>query len=248
MSLHNRFSKEEWEARVNLAACGRLLDYFGLAEMTNNHISTRVPGKKNQILLNNHNYFMEEISASNILKIDLDGNIVEGPKDGLSNAAFVLHSGIYKTRPDVNAIVHTHTNAGMAVSALDCGLLPLFQHSFDFYMKVAYHDYAGSASEFEDEERVVSDLGPHRAMIMHNHGLLSCGVEVSHAFNLMFRLDKCCRAQIMALATGETLHEVAPDVRMSTKAFFTERANFSGARSWPGHLRRLDRIDASYRQ
>lgn len=247
MSVQDQCSDNEWAARVDLAACGRLLDYYKLTEMTNNHISTRVPGEKNHILVNDYNYFFEEISASNLLKIDLDGNVVTGPKDGLSNAAYVLHSGLYKARADINAVAHTHTNPGIATSANQCGLLPIFQNSFDFYQMIAYHDYVGSASEFEDTKIVVEDLGPHKAMIMHNHGLLTVGGEVSEAFSLMYRLDKCCRAQNMALATGQKIHEVSPEIKSKTYNYKFNRGNFGGRRSWPGHIRRLDRHDPSYK-
>ncbi len=247
MSVRDQCSKAEWDARVELAACGRLLDYYGLTEMTNNHISTRVPGEKNHILVNSHYYFFEEITASNILKIDLDGNVITGPKEELSNAAYVLHSGLYKARKDINAVAHTHTNPGMATSTNQCGLLPIFQNSFDFYQMVAYHEYAGSASEFEDTAVVVNDLGPHKAMIMHNHGLLTVGGEVSEAFSLMYRLDKCCRAQNMALATGAEIHEVSPEIKEKTHMYKVNRGNFGGRRSWPGHLRRLEKLDPSYK-
>ncbi|MEX2450987.1 MAG: class II aldolase/adducin family protein [Rhodospirillales bacterium] len=247
MSIQDRVSPEEWKARVNLAACYRLVDYYGMSDMTGTHITVRVPGTHDEFLINDSNLFFEECTASSLIKIDIKGNVLDGSNGLVNKAGYVIHSAIHEARHDVDCVLHTHTVPGMAVSALECGLLPLFQHSFDFYLKTSYHDYEGVAVNEDEKQRLVADLGENYALILRNHGLLTCGRNVAEAFSLMFRMNKACEAQLYALSTREEIHEVAPKVRVETSNFMKGRNTFVHDRSWAGHLRRLDRIDPTYK-
>ena len=247
MVSRDKVSSEEWEARVNLAACYRLVNHYGMTDMTGTHITVRVPGTEDQFLINDSNLFFEECTASSLIKIDLDGKVLDGSNGLVNKAGYVIHSAIHAARHDVECVLHTHTVPGMAVSALECGLLPLFQTSFDFHLKTSRHEYEGVAVDEDEKERLVEDLGENMALILYNHGLLTCGRNIPEAFSLMFRMNKCCEAQLMALSTGEKLHEVDPDVAYQTSMFMKNRKTFVHDRSWAGHLRRLDRIDPSYK-
>ena len=174
-SIRERVSPAEWEARVQLAAAYRLTEMYGMTEMTANHISCRVPGEEGQFLINPYGMLYEEITASSLLKIDLDGNILLNATEfGVNRAGFVIHSAIHAARHDVDCVAHTHTPAGMAVSAMECGLLPIAQTTMRF-LHVAYHDFEGIADDEGERERLVADLGNNDAMILRNHGLLVCG-------------------------------------------------------------------------
>src|SRR3954452_24250666 len=171
-SVRDQVSAEEWETRVNLAACYRLMHEYGMTEMIANHISARVPGTHDQFLLNPYGLLYEEMDASSLIKVDLDGNVLFNATDySVNTAGFVIHSAVHMARHDVDCVAHTHTPAGMAVSAMECGLLPLAQTSMRF-LHTAYHDFEGIADDVGERERLVADLGNHEAMILRNHGLL----------------------------------------------------------------------------
>lgn len=242
-------SEEEWKARVDLAAAYRLIAHFGMADLIYNHITTRVPGSHNEFLINPYGMMYEEITASCLIKIDLEGNILlnADPAYTVNQAGYVIHSAIHSARPDVDCIIHTHTRAGMAVSALECGLLPISQTSMRFG-NVAYHEYEGVAIELDERERLIADLGTADVMILRNHGLLTTGPSVAEAFNSMYWLEMACKAQLDALACNAPLHLPSNNIIAKTNHLYepSVRRPF-GILEWPAMLRLLDRRDASYR-
>jgi ribulose-5-phosphate 4-epimerase/fuculose-1-phosphate aldolase len=249
-SVREQVSAEEWQSRVDLAACYRLTAMYGMTEMIANHISCRVPGSHDHFLLNPYGMLYEEIDASSLIKVDLDGNTLFNASDYSVNVAgFVIHSAIHMGRPDVDCVAHTHTQAGMAVSAMECGLLPLAQTSMRF-LHIAYHDFEGIADDVGERERLVNDLGNHEAMILRNHGLLVVGSSIPAAFNTLFRMERACEVQVMALSCNTKLvyppAKVLEDTydRMKPRA---DRPNLNGELAWPALLRKLDRVDPSYR-
>ena len=249
-SVRDQVSKEEWETRVNLAAAYRLVDHFGMTELTANHISARVPGTKDQFLINPYGMLYDEITASCLVRIDLDGKILFNATEyEVNEAGFVIHSAIHAARHDVDCVAHTHTPAGMAVSAMKCGLLPLAQ-TFLRFTTIAYHDFEGLATEgrLDERERLVQDLGNQNAMILRNHGLLTCGDSIATAFNLLYRLERACQTQIMAMnAKTELVMPPAEAVAEMQKVFKDPTRPKVGELAWTALLRRLDRIAPEYK-
>ena len=215
-SLRGLVSDAEWQTRVELAACYRLIDEYGMTDLIYNHITAKIPGTEH-FLINLYGLLYKEITASSLVKIDLDGNILSKPPTdyGINKSGYVIHGAIHEARTDVNCVIHTHTRAGMAVSAMDCGLLPLTQTSIRFVNHIAYQDYEGPAIDLDERKRLVADLGPHSAMIFRNHGLLTCGPSIAEAFNTMYQLELSCRAQVDAMAGGAKL--VIPDESVLAK-------------------------------
>jgi ribulose-5-phosphate 4-epimerase/fuculose-1-phosphate aldolase len=242
-----RVSPAEWQARVDLAACYRLVAHYGWTDMVFTHISARVPGGADNFLLNPFGHLFDEVTASNLVKIDLDGAIVEDTPYEIHRAGFVIHSAVHGARPDVACVIHTHTEAGMAISALDSGLLPLTQHAQLFHDRVGYHAYEGLANDIDERRRLVRDLGDKPVLILRNHGMLVAGRTVPEAFSLMHHLEKACRAQLAAMATGAKLVLPPDDVAAKTAREATAPDTPIGRMEWPGLLRMLDRIDPSYR-
>ena len=184
----------EWEARVKLAACYRLIAHFRMTDLVYTHISARIPGTEH-FLLNPYGFLFEEVTASNLVRIDIDGRTVEDTPYRVNPAGFTIHSAIHRARPDVNCVLHTHTRAGIAVSCMREGLLPLSQIALQFYGRLAYHDYEGIALDLDERERLERDLGQRKAMILRNHGLLTAG-ERAGSLQLMFYLERACEIQI----------------------------------------------------
>lgn len=203
-SLRDEVSPEEWRARRDLAACYRLMDRYGMTDMIYNHITAQIPGKPGSLLINLYGLLYKEITASNLVEIDLDGNVLRKPDTdyGINRSGYVIHGCIHRARPDVHCVIHTHTRAGMAISAMRSGLLPITQTASRFHGHIGYHGFEGPAIDLAEQERLVHDLGAHNAMILRNHGLLSCGASIAQAFNLMYQLEMSCRAQVDAMAGG----------------------------------------------
>ena len=247
-SVRERVSAEEWEMRVNLAACYRLAAHFRMTDLIYTHISARVPGPDHHFLINAFGLLWDEISASTLVKVTLDGEIVDDPTgNGINRAGYVIHSAVHRARADVVCVMHTHTASGIAVSAQEQGLLPISQHAMRFTNSIGYHDYEGLALELDEQARLVADLGMHKAMILRNHGLLTCGESIPQAFDLMYYLERACQTQINALAGGAKLRmppaEVADHTARQFKALPYKQKNTE----WKAHLRMLDKMDASYR-
>jgi ribulose-5-phosphate 4-epimerase/fuculose-1-phosphate aldolase len=269
-SMRERVSEAEWELRVNLAACYRLVAKYGMTDLIYNHITARVPGPEHHILISAYGMLYEEVTASSLIKVDLAGAIVEKPDHGYSvNAAgYIIHSAVHEARDDAHCVVHTHTPAGISVSALAEGLLPLSQTAMRFHGQVAYHEYEGPAFNRGEKRRLVDHLGAHNAMILRNHGLLACGPSVPQAFNTIYWLEQACRIQVQILSCQRPLHRAQPEVVERTaealsgveitldneaatnpnlKAGAQKAGSGYGLLEWPSLLRSLDRIDASYR-
>jgi ribulose-5-phosphate 4-epimerase/fuculose-1-phosphate aldolase len=250
-SLRHRVSQEEWQARVDLAAAYRLVALYDMSDLSANHISVRVPGEEG-FLINPYGMLYEEITASSLIKIDHEGNVLLKPEFpgqdyGVNRAGFVIHSAIHKARHEIACVAHTHTWAGMAVSALDCELLPITQTSMRF-ARIGYHDYEGVVLDLDMQDALVRDLGEHDALILRNHGLLTCGRTVAEAFNALHRLELSCKTQIAAMSCGTKLHEVPQAVVDATwKNYQPDVRRPFGVMEWPAMLRKLDRIDPSWR-
>ena len=241
-SIRGEVSAEEWQTRVDLAACYRLVDRYGMTDMIYNHITARVPGPEHHLLINLYGLTYKEITASSLVKIDLDGEIVWKPETdyGINKSGYVIHGCIHRARKDVACVLHTHTPAGMAVSAMKCGLLPLTQTSIRFVGHIGYHDYEGPATDLDERERLVRDLGPHDAMILRSHGLLTCGATIQQAFNTMYQLEMSCRAQVDAMAARTELLVPSQQILARTAHLYqpgTRRPY--GILEWPAMLRLL---------
>jgi ribulose-5-phosphate 4-epimerase/fuculose-1-phosphate aldolase len=248
-SMRGRVSREEWEARVDLAACYRLINHFGMDDLIYNHASVRVPGEERHFLINAYGMGYDEITASSLVKIDWDGNVVldSGTGYGINQAGFVIHSAVHRGREDVACVIHTHSIAGMAISALDCGLLPLTQTAM-YFDGVGMHEYESVAIDLAEQQRLVRDLGAKKAMILRNHGLLAVGASVSEAFTNLFWLERACKAQVAAMACNTKLHLPAADVVEKTNHLYKpETRRRWGPLEWPAMLRLMDRKNPGFR-
>lgn len=253
-SMQDRCTTEEWQARVDLAACYRLVDLYGMSDMMANHISSHVPGEPGAFLINAYGMMYEEITASSLVKVNLAGEILSKPdftalgQDyGINRAGYVIHSAIHEARPEVACVIHTHSWASMAVSALECGLLPITQTAMRF-LKIGYHEYQGVVLDEAEKASLLADLGQGEALILRNHGALVVGRTVGEAFNWMHRLELSCHSQLAAMATGAPLHAVAQPVLESTWSNYQRGTRRPyGLMEWPALLRKLDRLDPSYK-
>lgn len=252
-SVRDKVSPEEWQMRVDLAALYRLVAKYEMTDLAATHISARVPGPEDHFLINPYGLMFEEVTASSLVKVDMDGNKVTDTDFPVNPAGFTIHSAVHMARPDIACVAHTHTVAGMALSSLECGLLPLSQTALMFYDRIGYHDWEGLATNLDERERLVRDLGPHFACILRNHGLLACGHTVMHAWTVLYYLEKACQSQLAAMAAahgaGQKLHLPPPEVCEHTaRQFDQSRERLAGAsRDWPTFLAELDREDPSYR-
>jgi ribulose-5-phosphate 4-epimerase/fuculose-1-phosphate aldolase len=248
-SRRDDVSPGEWQTRVDLAAAYRLAVVYGMTDMIANHISAAVPGEPGHFLINAYGLLYNEITASNLIKIDLDGNIVDRSELdlGVNRAGFVIHSAIHGARPDVHCVMHTHSRAGMALSALQCGLLPLTQTATRFD-KVAYHDFEGIAVDLRERESLVRDLGDAEVMVLRNHGLLTVGDSVAECFNTMYRLELACKVQVDAMACNTPL-VMPPEhvVRLAESQWKPGVTRRYGILEWPAMLRQLEHIDPTYK-
>jgi len=252
-SLRSKVSAEEWQARVDLAACYRLMDLYGMSDLIANHVSVRVPGEHDAFLINAYGMLYEEITASSLIKIDHEGKILAKPDFGpgldygVNRAGFVIHSAIHAAKPDIGCVIHTHTWPGMAVSTMECGLLPNTQTSMRF-AKISYHDFNGVVLDTAERESLVASLGDNNAMILRNHGLLTTGATIPEAFNAMHRLELSCKTQIAAMSCNTKLIDVPAAVVEETYMNYQPKTRRPfGVLDWPALLRKLDRIDPSFR-
>lgn len=248
-SVRDKVSEAEWRARVDLACAYRVVDHYGWTNVISNHISLRVPGDDEHFLINPHGLMYDEVTASSLLRIDLDGNKVMDSKFEVNRAGFVIHAAIHRARPDITCAIHTHTEAGMAVSAQKDGLLPLTMAAIRFYERIAYHDYEGVVLDLDEQASLVQHLGNHYAMILRNHGLLTLGRNLGEAFYLMYNLEKACRSQLAAMAGGAELRIPPHDVlrKSAEQSWLTNERNTGMHPTWPALMRKMDRIDSSYR-
>lgn len=246
----DQISAEEWALRVDLAAAYRLVALYGWDDLIFTHLSARVPGPEHHFLINDYTLMFEEITASNLIRIDLNGDKV-GDQPGLVNrAGFVIHSAIHGARDDARAVIHLHTPHGQAVSAMREGLLPHTQTAMIAHHDLAYHDHEGIADALDERERIVADLGERNALILRNHGTLTVGNSVGEAFVRMYFLERACEAQVLMMAAGRSalndptqaaIDTVAAQVRSPQSRMVAEQV------AWPALLRKLDRVDPGYR-
>jgi ribulose-5-phosphate 4-epimerase/fuculose-1-phosphate aldolase len=250
-SLKVRCTAQEWQARVDLAACYRLVDLYGMSDMMANHISSHVPGEPGAFLINAYGMMYEEITASSLFKIDRQGHILSKPDFGaldygINRAGYVIHSAVHAARPELACVVHTHSFASMAVSALQCGLLPLTQTAMRF-LKIGTHDYQGVVLDEAEQASLVADLGDSEALMLRNHGALVVGRSVGEAFNWAHRLELACRTQLAAMACNTPLVPVPQPVLEATWNNYQRGTRRPyGLMEWPALLRKLDRLDPSY--
>jgi ribulose-5-phosphate 4-epimerase/fuculose-1-phosphate aldolase len=246
----------EQTLRQELAACYRLVAHFRMSDLIFTHISLRVPGPEHHFLINPYGLLFDEITASSLVKIDLHGQPVEATPYPVNPAGFVIHSAIHAAREDAHCVLHTHTRAGCAVAALECGLLPVNQMSMEFHGKVAYHDYEGIALDLDEQQRLVADLGDRPVMILRNHGLLTTGRSVAEAFLRMYYLEKACEIQLAAQSAGQLIMPPAAVCERTEQQF---NAPLKGLKqgelsdpdavglAWGALLRMLERVAPGYR-
>jgi ribulose-5-phosphate 4-epimerase/fuculose-1-phosphate aldolase len=249
VSRPSRFPEDEWQVRVDLAACYRLFVRYGWTDLIYTHLTARVPGTTDQYLINPYGLMFDEITASSLLKVDFGGNVLEGDPP-YNEAGHAIHTAVLKARPDINAVLHSHTRAGMAVSTMDCGLLPLTQQSNEIMAYVRRHPYDVATDSETECDRLGEDLGDGYALILENHGLLVAGRSMDEAFHFHYTLENACKVQVDALASGQKL--VVPGDEALRKlaeygAVSSHEASRHGRKAWPALMRMLDRIDPSYR-
>lgn len=248
--VKSQVSEEEWQVRTDLAAAYRLVALYGWDDLIFTHLSARVPGPEHHFLINPYNLMFEEITASSLVKIDTEGHpVMETPY--LTNpAGFTIHSAIHMAREDAHAVLHLHTPHGQAVSAMSEGLLPHTQTAMIAKHNVAYHDYEGIATDLEERERLVEDLGEKHAMILRNHGTLTVGETIADAFLRMYFLERACEAQVYMLSAGRENLNTPPqgvEEKVAGQTAPQGMAAVSQMLAWPALLRKLDRIDPGFR-
>ena len=251
-SMQAHCTAQEWQTRVDLAACYRLVDIYGMSDMMANHISAHVPGEAGAFLINAYGMMYEEITASSLIKVNLAGEILAKPDFGdldygINRAGYVIHSAVHEARPELACVIHTHSWASMAVSALQCGLLPITQTAMRF-LKCGYHDFQGVVLDDAEKASLVANLGAGEALILRNHGALVVGRTIGEAFNWMHRIELACQTQLAAMACNTPLVQPAPAVLEDTWNNFQRGTRRPyGLMEWPALLRKLDRLDTSYK-
>jgi len=246
--IRDQVSAEEWQTRVDLAAAYRLVALFGWDDLIFTHISSRIPGPEHHFLLNPYGMMFDEVTASSLVKIDLEGNKVVDSPYFINPAGFTIHSAVHAAREDALCVMHLHTDYGIAVSAQKNGLLPLSQQAMFALSSLAYHDYEGLALDGQEKPRLVADFGDKKFMILRNHGLLTVGRNAAEAFLGMFLLERACKIQILAQTGGGEL-SLIPNAILAKVASQMDVVTVGqgAALTWPGLLRKLDRIDPTYR-
>lgn len=245
ISLKDKVSAEEWQARVDLAALYRLVALHGWDDLIYTHISARIPGPEHHFLINPYGMLFEEITASSLVKIDLEGNILQDTPYFINPAGFTIHSAIHAAREDAKYVMHLHSDQGVAVAAQKDGLLPLSQHALIVLPRLAYHDYEGIALNLDERERLVADIGDKTLMLLRNHGTLSVGDTAAECWVGMFYLERACKQQVMALSAGRENVLFAPEASQVEVKQQVARG-IGGKLAWPGCLRRLDREMPGY--
>ena len=246
-SLKDQVSPEEWQLRVDLAACYRLVAAYGWSDLIFTHISARIPGPEHHFLINPYGMLFEEVTASSLIKIDQQGEKISESPHPVNRAGFVIHSAVHAVREDAGCVLHTHTRAGVAVSAQACGVLPISQQSTFVLASLGYHTYEGVALHDAEKPRLQADLGQANHLMLRNHGLLVVGSSIAEAFLLMYNFESTCQIQLAAQAGG-ALTEVDPRIIDGVgHAMRTQTNGLGGAFAWPAMLRKLDRMGSDYR-
>ena len=247
-SVRSQVSAEEWKLRVDLAACYRLVAHYGWSDLVFTHISARIPGPEHHFLINPYGLMFDEITASNLVKVDQRCNkLIDSPYP-VNPAGFVIHSAVHEARVDAGCVLHTHTRAGVAVSAQKAGVLPLSQQSTFVLASLAYHDYEGVAFREDEKPRLQADLGSANFLVLRNHGLLVVGKTIADAFLSMYTFETTCQIQIGAQAGGELIHVNPQIVKGVSEAMRVQTSGMGGAFVWPALVRKLNRLDPSYQE
>ena len=247
-SLQDKVSPEEWQLRVDLAACYRLVAAYGWSDLVFTHISARIPGPEHHFLINPYGLMFDEITASSLVKVDQQCNKLIDSPFPVNPAGFVIHSAVHEVREDAGCVMHTHTRAGVAVSAQKAGLLPISQQSTFVLGSLAYHEYEGVAFRDEEKPRLQADLGNANFLMLRNHGLLTVGKTIADAFLAMYTFESTCQIQVGAQAGGGELTQVNPlIVKGVAEAMRVQTGGLGGAFAWPALIRKADRLDPSYK-
>jgi ribulose-5-phosphate 4-epimerase/fuculose-1-phosphate aldolase len=238
----------EWRMRVDLAACYRLIAHYDMDDLFATHISARVPGKDEHFLINPYGVHFSEVTASNLVKVNLDGEIIDETDHVINPAGFVIHSAIHGARPDAKCVLHTHTVAGMAIATMEDGLKPIFQKATRYYKRLAYHDFEGKAQDLDERARLVRDLGDRNYLILRNHGLLVCAPTIGQAFKEMYAMEKACKTQLAVMAAGGKLVPLSESLLEHTAQQFENDAKVSKERpsGWESLKKMLDRVSPGY--
>lgn len=246
VSRKNSCSAQEWEIRVNLAALYRLFAHYGWTDLTYTHISARIRDESGTYLINPYGLLFDEVRASDLLKVDYDGNVIDGDYP-FNLAGHLIHTAVLKARPDVNFVLHSHTRASIAVSAMDVGLLPLSQHAGSVMGQVTYHDYQDVTEAADECDLLARDIEDKNLMIMRNHGLLACGRTAAEAFLYHYYLEMACKIQVDVLASGQKIIEMPKDAIETLSHWGDPQPEPWGTKEWPALIRMLDRKDPSYK-
>jgi len=246
MNLKKDFNEEEWRNRVNLAACYHLADHFQMTDIIWNHITAKTSEQKETFLINQFGLRYDEVTASNLLEIDLEGNIVSGDGD-INYTGYIIHGAVHKARKEINCVMHTHTRAGLAISCLKDGLKPIFQDAAIFHNRVSYHDWQGMSTEVEECKDIAKNLGKNKVMILRNHGLLTCGETIGEAFILMYYLDKTCKNQLDTMSTGKPIIVPSDNIMEYAAGQYEDPRFRLGHHEWPALLRLLDQKNSIYK-
>jgi ribulose-5-phosphate 4-epimerase/fuculose-1-phosphate aldolase len=243
-----RMSEAEWQTRLDVAACYRLVDLFGWSDLVNTRITARVPGQHDQFLINPYGLLFDEITASSLVKIDAEGNKVDPSQSDINSGGFAIPSTIHMARPEVACVLHIHSIAGCAVSMQRDGLLPLNQHALQIIGDIAYHDYEGAGRSAEERARLLADLNNRHILVLRNHGLLIVGRSIAGAFIATYRMERACAMQLAFQQSGAAFHAITDEVVSAASNRPTGGRNEPAKFEWPALLRKLDRIDPSYKQ
>ncbi len=246
MNKDIKYTKEEWENRVNLSACYHLADHFQMTDIIWNHITAKTSNKKETFLINQFGLRYDEVTASNLLEIDLEGNIVSGAGD-INYTGYIIHGAVHKARKEINCVMHTHTRAGLAISCLKDGLKPIFQDAAIFHNRVSYHDWQGMSTEADECKDISKNLGKNKVMILRNHGLLTCGETIGEAFILMYYLDKTCKNQLDTMSTGKPVIVPSDNIMEYAAGQYEDPRFRLGHHEWPALLRLLDQKNSIYK-
>lgn len=248
-AVKQQVSEQEWKVRVDLAAAYRMVAHYGWDDLIFTHISARVPGPEHHFLINPYGMMFDEVTASSLVKVNLQGEKVMESDYDINPAGFVIHSAVHEAREDAQCVMHLHTTAGIAVSTQKQGLLPLSQQSLFALSSMSYHEYEGVALNPDEKKRLVADLGSTNFMILRNHGLLTCADSIADAFLGMFLLQRSCEIQLQAQASGQELIPIPEQILAGIRAQAQQvTRSAGGALAWPGILRQLDRTNPSYDQ
>ncbi len=240
-------SEVEWQLRVDLAACYRLFHHFRMTDLIYNHISARVPGPDQHFLINPYGLMYEEVTASSLVKVDVQGKVIHDPLGmGVNPGGFTIHSAVHMARHDVQCVMHTHTAATIAVATMECGLLGLTQHAMRFMDRIAYHRYDGIFFTDEERQRLKQGLGDKMVMLLRNHGTLVCGRSVGEAFDTMYYLERACQSQVTLMSCGQALVHPSPEAAQQVALAFESPKRQGGDKTWPAMLRLVQREYPDY--